>query len=204
MVVNNASMQKYVWNCQTKLPFWSSWKWILWFSEFTPFPKNIILFVGIIFPFRFEHVFVGEIKGNEVSGFHNWIQFYLQEKQRVLNYYGYLNYQQVKQYCNVWWRIVRRYGIERLLETWVNIWAWSRVTFPTFKHLSCCSVPPHCATLVLHYLLWIPDVGLSQHHCPNSQLCHLGLHLITIPVAMVRFSWCLFFLALPFDRSFPY
>lgn len=42
----------------------------------------------------FEHVFVGEIKGNEVSGFHNWIQFYLQEKLEVLNYYGYLSYQQ--------------------------------------------------------------------------------------------------------------
>ena len=38
----------------------------------------------------FEHVFVGEIKG-DVSGFHNWLQFYFQEKDNSLNYFGYLN-----------------------------------------------------------------------------------------------------------------
>lgn len=38
----------------------------------------------------FEHVFVGETKsGTEVIGFHNWIQFYLQEKHRHLDYKGY-------------------------------------------------------------------------------------------------------------------
>nr|XP_057932187.1 uridylate-specific endoribonuclease C [Doryrhamphus excisus] len=38
----------------------------------------------------FEHVFVGEIKSaNEIMGFHNWIQFYLQEKSRELDYKGY-------------------------------------------------------------------------------------------------------------------
>lgn len=40
----------------------------------------------------FEHVFVGEIKSADrvVSGFHSWIQFYLEEKKKHLNYYGYL------------------------------------------------------------------------------------------------------------------
>ncbi|KAK1684441.1 hypothetical protein QYE76_045289 [Lolium multiflorum] len=43
----------------------------------------------------FEHVFVGEIKGerqgeNEVSGFHNWIQFYLEEAKGNVDYKGYI------------------------------------------------------------------------------------------------------------------
>ncbi|XP_028263935.1 uridylate-specific endoribonuclease C [Parambassis ranga] len=38
----------------------------------------------------FEHVFVGEMKaGTEIIGFHNWLQFYLQEKNRHLDYKGY-------------------------------------------------------------------------------------------------------------------
>ncbi|PKU72848.1 poly(U)-specific endoribonuclease-B-like isoform X1 [Dendrobium catenatum] len=41
----------------------------------------------------FEHVFVGEIKGrkgNVVSGFHNWIQFYLEEAKGNVDYQGYI------------------------------------------------------------------------------------------------------------------
>ena len=39
----------------------------------------------------FEHVFVGETRGaNEVFGFHNWIQFYLQEKASHVDYQGYI------------------------------------------------------------------------------------------------------------------
>lgn len=43
----------------------------------------------------FEHVFVGEIKGwslgkNEVTGFHNWIQFYLEESNGNADYQGYI------------------------------------------------------------------------------------------------------------------
>ncbi|KAK6311238.1 hypothetical protein J4Q44_G00192930 [Coregonus suidteri] len=38
----------------------------------------------------FEHVFVGETKyGKEITGFHNWVQFYLQEKQNNVDYKGY-------------------------------------------------------------------------------------------------------------------
>uniref|UniRef100_A0A1A7YK02 Uridylate-specific endoribonuclease n=1 Tax=Iconisemion striatum TaxID=60296 RepID=A0A1A7YK02_9TELE len=38
----------------------------------------------------FEHVFVGETRsGTEIIGFHNWVQFYLQEKNSLLDYKGY-------------------------------------------------------------------------------------------------------------------
>ena len=38
----------------------------------------------------FEHVFLGEIKNNQVTGLHNWIQIYLEEKKGNLNYKGYI------------------------------------------------------------------------------------------------------------------
>lgn len=41
----------------------------------------------------FEHVFVGEVKQRqtkEVSGFHNWIAFYLEEAKGTIDYQGYI------------------------------------------------------------------------------------------------------------------
>jgi poly(U)-specific endoribonuclease len=38
----------------------------------------------------FEHVFVGEIKNNEVTGMHNWIRIYMEEKKHALDYRGYI------------------------------------------------------------------------------------------------------------------
>ena len=38
----------------------------------------------------FEHVFIGEVKDDKVSGFHNWIQLYQEEKRGALDYRGYI------------------------------------------------------------------------------------------------------------------
>jgi len=38
----------------------------------------------------FEHVFVGESKRHEVSGFHGWLNFYLEEQNNNLNYFGHI------------------------------------------------------------------------------------------------------------------
>lgn len=38
----------------------------------------------------FEHTMVGELR-SEVSGFHNWIQFYLEEKKGNINYLGWIS-----------------------------------------------------------------------------------------------------------------
>ena len=43
----------------------------------------------------FEHVFVGETDSTEVVGFHNWVQFHIQERERKLNYLGYVFSKQV-------------------------------------------------------------------------------------------------------------
>ena len=36
----------------------------------------------------FEHVFVGEESRGSITGLHNWIQFYLEEKKGLVNYLG--------------------------------------------------------------------------------------------------------------------
>ncbi|GFR44250.1 hypothetical protein Agub_g5452 [Astrephomene gubernaculifera] len=38
----------------------------------------------------FEHVFVGESKGDVIVGFHNWIQFYIEEGRGHVDYLGYV------------------------------------------------------------------------------------------------------------------
>eukprot|EP00123_Amoebidium_parasiticum_P000845 comp11746_c0_seq1/m.6337 comp11746_c0_seq1/g.6337 ORF comp11746_c0_seq1/g.6337 comp11746_c0_seq1/m.6337 type:complete len:279 (-) comp11746_c0_seq1:605-1441(-) len=38
----------------------------------------------------FEHVFVGEHRDGEVIGFHNWIQFFIQEMHGKVNYKGFI------------------------------------------------------------------------------------------------------------------
>lgn len=44
----------------------------------------------------FEHVFVGEISRGKVTGFHNWLQFYHLERNKKLDYRGFMRYYNVE------------------------------------------------------------------------------------------------------------
>lgn len=54
----------------------------LWFDLYSRHGKNDSS--------GFEHVFVGEIKDDEVTGLHNWIQIYLEERKQKFNYKGFI------------------------------------------------------------------------------------------------------------------
>jgi len=38
----------------------------------------------------FEHVFLGELKNGKVSGFHNWVYYFMEEKRGNVDYKGYI------------------------------------------------------------------------------------------------------------------
>lgn len=50
---------------------------------------------GVLDSSGFEHVFVGETRDGKILGFHNWIQFYLQEKVGNVDYQGYIRHNKV-------------------------------------------------------------------------------------------------------------
>lgn len=54
----------------------------LWFQLFSKDARNDSS--------SFEHVFVGEVRHGKVSGFHNWIQLYLEEKKGNIDYRGWI------------------------------------------------------------------------------------------------------------------
>ncbi|CAG0900463.1 unnamed protein product [Cyprideis torosa] len=56
----------------------------LWFKMYPRTPRSRALGSS-----GFEHVFLGEVKNGEVSGFHNWLYFLFQEKAGVIDYMGY-------------------------------------------------------------------------------------------------------------------
>lgn len=63
---------------------------------------------GVISSCGFEHVFVGELHPDEVSGFHNWEQFAVQEDNRELNYMGYMDFVDLGS-VNYYWIVSTNY-----------------------------------------------------------------------------------------------
>jgi len=72
----------------------------LWFSEYSR--AN-----GVKGSSAFEHVFVGEIKNDEVSGLHNWIRLYWLEQQNEVDYTGF---------------IIKRKSISMIQFKWGSYW----------------------------------------------------------------------------------
>ncbi|ETN74875.1 endoribonuclease XendoU [Necator americanus] len=61
-------------------------RWIerLWFEQYSRSK-------GKLDTSGFEHVFMGEIKGNKVTGLHNWIRLYYLEKAEDFDYQGFIH-----------------------------------------------------------------------------------------------------------------
>ncbi|XP_052814928.1 uridylate-specific endoribonuclease D-like [Mya arenaria] len=67
-------------------PTWSDFETTLRQIWFATYPRH----GGTYDSSGFEHVFVGETDSKGVVGFHNWIQFHLQEQKGNLDYLGYI------------------------------------------------------------------------------------------------------------------
>lgn len=56
----------------------------LWFKQYKRTKGGVTDSCG------FEHVFVGETRNGQITGFHNWIRFFLEEQRGALDYRGYI------------------------------------------------------------------------------------------------------------------
>ena len=67
-------------------------KWILLDSNTVRIDSRytISLYSYTLIRFECVTVFVGEVKNGQISGFHNWIQFYFEEKAGNVDYRGYI------------------------------------------------------------------------------------------------------------------
>ena len=68
----------------SKLHSMADFKHVLYDLWFAPYRRGS----GYNGSSGFEHVFMGEEKNGKISGLHNWVQFYLEEKKGTINYLG--------------------------------------------------------------------------------------------------------------------
>uniref|UniRef100_A0A0K0F3R5 Endoribonuclease n=1 Tax=Strongyloides venezuelensis TaxID=75913 RepID=A0A0K0F3R5_STRVS len=59
--------------------------YVFWFGTYTRCH-------GALGSSGWEHVFSGEWKGDEIDGHHNWIRYYLLQKEGRINYYGHMGH----------------------------------------------------------------------------------------------------------------
>ena len=120
----------------------------------------------------FEHVFVGETRNRaEVIGFHNWIQFYLQEKRGLVDYKGFFPSRRVSQengFCKSHRSCVPKTSVvESLPISSINPWSSLIDTWLTpqltlnlslnWESTDFCSHSTEC-----HLVIW---VGQHSSHC---------------------------------------
>lgn len=72
----------------------------------------------------FEHVFLTELRNGTVSGFHNWIYYYFEEKAGHADYQGYLK--KVDLGTVIIFNFILGYGIQ-LLDFWVTNYILAQV-----------------------------------------------------------------------------
>lgn len=97
-------------------------------EDFLSITTNVLqIFCFSLWILRLTHsVIIGEIKGGKVSGFHNWIQFYLLEKRGQLNYYSHSFNGPVR---------IPNTGVNTVC--WFILWCVTLVFIPLFLSFPC-------------------------------------------------------------------
>lgn len=78
---------------------WKRLLYAIWFKMYSRSYQSTR--AGVEDSSAFEHTFVGETKASGPIGFHNWIRFYLLEKEGKLNYKGYVKRAQRSAMCQL-------------------------------------------------------------------------------------------------------
>lgn len=124
---------------------------------------------------------IGEIKRGKVSGFHNWIQFYLLEKRGKMNYYSHSFNGPVS---------IHKTELSEISYTLISY------TLYFFRPLTVDHLPWHTGDAV--YVGWILQAGRLCHHWlqPRVWLCliqpllhHSSWKAVSTSACLAMFPW---------------